>query len=386
MQTITTTAELTALCETLARSDYVAVDTEFLREQTFWPLLCLIQLAGPEAEAVVDPLAPGIDLAPFYRLMADTSTVKVFHAARQDIEIIFLKAGIVPAPVVDTQVAAMVCGFGDSISYVNLVKKTTGTDLDKSSRFTDWSRRPLSSKQLDYALADVTYLRNVYLYLKDMLEKTERTPWLQEEMAILINPATYDTSPENAWQRLKLRVKGRKSLAVLLELAAWRERLAQSLDVPRGRVLRDDALYDIANQIPASAEALGQLRTLSDGFARSQRAKEILEAVKTGLARDPKTLPKIERNEALSAEASATLELLKVLLKAAAAEHGVAPRIIADSEDLEQLATSDEADILALQGWRRTLFGEAALKLKRGELALTLVKGEVRAIPAARPD
>ena len=385
MQTITTTAELTALCETLARSDYVAVDTEFLREQTFWPLLCLIQLAGPEAEAIVDPLAPGIDLAPFYRLMADTSTVKVFHAARQDIEIIFLKAGIVPAPVVDTQVAAMVCGFGDSISYVNLVKKTTGTDLDKSSRFTDWSRRPLSSKQLDYALADVTYLRNVYLYLKDMLEKTERTPWLQEEMAILINPATYDTSPENAWQRLKLRVKGRKSLAVLLELAAWRERLAQSLDVPR-RVLRDDALYDIANQIPASAEALGQLRTLSDGFARSQRAKEILEAVKVGLARDPKTLPKIERNEALSAEASATLELLKVLLKAAAAEHGVAPRIIADSEDLEQLATSDEADILALQGWRRALFGEAALKLKRGELALTLVKGEVRAIPAARPD
>jgi ribonuclease D len=386
MQTITTTAELTALCETLARSDYVAVDTEFLREQTFWPLLCLIQLAGPEAEAIVDPLAPGIDLAPFYRLMADTSTVKVFHAARQDIEIIFLKAGIVPAPVVDTQVEAMVCRFGDSISYVNLVKKTTGTDLDKSSRFTDWSRRPLSSKQLDYALADVTYLRNVYLYLKDMLEKTERTPWLQEEMAILINPATYDTSPENAWQRLKLRVKGRKSLAVLLELAAWRERLAQSLDVPRGRVLRDDALYDIANQIPASAEALGQLRTLSDGFARSQRAKEILEAVKVGLARDPKTLPKIERNEALSAEASATLELLKVLLKAAAAEHGVAPRIIADSEDLEQLATSDEADILALQGWRRALFGEAALKLKRGELALTLVKGEVRAIPAARPD
>jgi ribonuclease D len=386
MQTITSTAELTALCETLARSDYVAVDTEFLREQTFWPLLCLIQLAGPEAEAIVDPLAPGMDLAPFYRLMADTSTVKVFHAARQDIEIIFLKAGIVPTPVVDTQVAAMVCGFGDSISYVNLVKKTTGTDLDKSSRFTDWSRRPLSSKQLDYALADVTFLRNVYVYLKDMLEKTGRTPWLQEEMAILTNPSTYDTSPENAWQRLKLRIKGRKSLAVLLELAAWRERLAQSLDVPRGRVLRDDALYDIANQIPANVEALGQLRTLSDGFARSQRAKEILEAVKIGLARDPKTLPKIERSEALSAEASATLELLKVLLKAAAAEHGVAPRIIADSEDLEQLATSDQADILALQGWRRALFGEAALKLKRGELALTLVKGEVRAVPAARSD
>ena len=384
MQTITTTPELAALCETLSRSEYVAVDTEFLREQTFWPLLCLIQLAGPEAEAIVDPLAPGIDLAPFYQLMADNSTVKVFHAARQDIEIVFLKSGVVPTPVFDSQVAAMVCGFGDSISYVNLVKKTTGTDLDKSSRFTDWSRRPLSPKQLDYALADVTYLRDVYLRLRQTLEKTERTPWLQEEMAVLTNPATYDTSPENAWQRLRLRVKGRKSLGVLVELAAWRERLAQSLDVPRGRVLRDDALYDIANQIPANAEALGQLRTLSDGFARSQRAKDILEAVKAGLARDPKTLPKVERNETLSAEASATLELLKVLLKAAAAEHGVAPRIIAGSEDLEQLAISDEADILALQGWRRALFGEAALKLKRGELALTLVGGEVRAVPAER--
>jgi ribonuclease D len=384
MQMITTTPELTALCETLGKSDFVAVDTEFLREQTFWPLLCLVQLAGPEAEAVVDPLASGLDLTPFYRLMADASTVKVFHAARQDIEIVYLKARVVPMPVFDTQIAAMVCGFGDSISYVNLVKKTTGVDLDKTSRFTDWSRRPLSTKQLDYALADVTYLRDVYLYLKQALEKTGRTPWLQEEMAVLTNPATYDTSPENAWQRLKLRVKSRKSLAVLVELAAWRERLAQQLDVPRGRVLRDDALYDIANQIPASTEALGQLRTLSDGFARSQRAKEIIEAVKAGLARDPKSLPKVERSEALSAEASATLELLKVLLKAAAAEHGVAPRIIADSDDLEQLATSDDADILALQGWRRALFGEAALKLKRGELALTLVDGEVRAVSAAR--
>lgn len=383
MRMITTTPELSALCDVLAKSEYVAVDTEFLREQTFWPLLCLIQLAGPEAEAVIDPLSPHIDLTPFYNLMADTSTVKVFHAARQDIEIVYLKSEIVPTPVFDTQVAAMVCGYGDSISYVNLVKKTTGIDLDKSSRFTDWSRRPLSEKQLDYAIADVTHLRDVYVRLKQTLEKTERTPWLQEEMGVLTSPSTYDAKPENAWQRLKLRVKGRKSLAVLIELAAWRERLAQSLDVPRGRVLRDDALYDIANQLPASTEALGQLRTLSDGFARSQRAKEIVDVVKAGLARDPKSLPKIERGEALSAEASATLELLKVLLKAAAAEHGVAPRIIADSDDLEQLATSDEADILALQGWRRTLFGDLALKLKRGELALTLVNGEVRAVPTA---
>jgi len=384
MRVITSTSELAAVCEDLAKNDYVTVDTEFLREQTFWPQLCLVQLAGVNVEAIVDPMSGGIDLAPFYKLMADPNTVKVFHAARQDIEIVVMKAGVVPAPVFDTQVAAMVCGFGDSISYVNLVKKITGSDLDKSSRFTDWSRRPLSDRQLEYALGDVTHLRGVYTHLKGELERSDRTAWLDEEMSILTNPATYDTDPDKAWQRLKLRVKGRKSLAVLVELAAWRERLAQSLDVPRGRILRDEALYDIANQIPTTAEALGQLRTLSDGFARSQRAKDIIDAVKAGLARDPKTLPRIERSEALSAEATATLELLKVLLKSAAAEHGVAPRIIADSDDLEQLATSDAPDILALQGWRRTLFGDAALKLKRGELALTLVDGEVRAVPAMR--
>jgi ribonuclease D len=386
MRVITTTSDLHSLCETLSTADFVTVDTEFLREQTFWPQLCLIQLAGPNAEAIVDPMADGLDLAPFYALMANTSVVKVFHAARQDIEIVVTKAGIVPTPVFDTQVAAMVCGFGESISYVNLVKKITGADLDKSSRFTDWSRRPLSDKQLTYALGDVTHLRDVYLHLKAHLAKSDRMAWVDEEMSILTDPATYDTDPEKSWQRLKLRVKGRKSLAVLMALSAWRERLAQAQDVPRGRILRDEALYDIANQIPATTEALGQLRTLSDGFARSARAREIIDVVQAGLERDPKSLPKVERNEALSAEASATLELLKVLLKSAAAEHGVAPRIIADSEDLELLATSNEPDILALQGWRRALFGEAAMKLKRGELALTLVGGEVRAVATRIPD
>ena len=386
MRVITSTSDLHSLCQTLSTADYVTVDTEFLREQTFWPQLCLIQLAGPDAEAVVDPMAEGLDLAPFYQLMGNSSVVKVFHAARQDIEIVVTKAGIVPTPVFDTQVAAMVCGFGESISYVNLVKKITGADLDKSSRFTDWSRRPLSDKQLTYALGDVTHLRDVYSHLKADLAKSGRMAWVDEEMSILTNPATYDTDPEKSWQRLKLRVKGRKSLAVLMALSAWRERLAQAQDVPRGRILRDEALYDIANQIPSTTEALGQLRTLSDGFARSARAREIIDVVQAGLERDPKSLPKVERNEALSAEASATLELLKVLLKSAAAEHGVAPRIIADTEDLELLATSNEPDILALQGWRRTLFGEAALKLKRGELALTLVGGEVRAVATRIPD
>ena len=384
MDVISTTADLHELCEKLSRSDFVTVDTEFLREQTFWPQLCLIQLAGPEAEAVVDPMVADLDLAPFYKLMADPNVVKVFHAARQDIEIVYTKTGMVPAPVFDTQVAAMVCGFGESISYVNLVKRINGAEIDKSSRFTDWSRRPLSEKQLVYALGDVTHLRDVYKSLKADLDASGRTEWLAEEMGTLISPETYDTDPEKAWQRLKLRVKGKKALAVLVELAAWRERLAQAQDVPRGRILRDDALYDIANQMPATPEALGQLRTLSDGFGRSQRAREIIDAVKAGLARDPKTLPKLERSDALSAEATATLELLKVLLKSAAAEHRVAPRMIADSEALEQLATEGEPDIRALHGWRRKLFGEDALRLKRGELALTLVAGEVRAVPSPK--
>ena len=268
MRVITATSELETACRELAAEPFVAVDTEFMREQTFWPELCLIQLAGPGAEMIVDPKAKGLDLAPFWSLMADTSTVKVFHAARQDIEIVYTEAGIVPAPVFDTQVAAMVCGFGESISYVNLVKKVTGQDLDKSSRFTDWSRRPLSDKQLVYALGDVTHLRDVYEHLKGELAQSGRADWLDEEIAELTDPKTYETHPDEAWQRLKLRVKNRKSLAVLMELAAWRERLAQAQDVPRGRILRDEALYDLANQMPSSTEQIGELRTLSEGFSR----------------------------------------------------------------------------------------------------------------------
>lgn len=382
MRLITTTPELADVCTVLAASDFVAVDTEFMREQTFWPHLRLIQLAGPAAEVIVDPLAPGIDLKPFYELMADEKVVKVFHAARQDVEIVFAETGKVPHPVFDSQVAAMVCGFGDSVSYVNLVKKVTGKDLDKSSRFTDWSRRPLSQKQLVYALGDVTHLRDIYRYLQGELDATGRAKWLDEEMAVLTDPRTYETHPDEAWQRLKLRVKNRKALGVLMELAAWRERLAQGQDVPRGRILRDEALYDIANQAPTSPEQLSELRTLSDGFSRSARAKEIIEAVRKGLARDPKTIPPLSQGNQLSAEATATLELLKVLLKANAARHKVAPRLIADAEDLERIAADGEADVPAMRGWRRQLFGEDALKLKRGQLALTLHKGEVVAVPA----
>lgn len=382
MRVITTTDQLAQAVRELSVHPYVTVDTEFLREQTFWPELCLIQLAGPGVELIVDPLAPELDLAPFFELMADKRVMKVFHAARQDIEIVYSEAGIIPSPVFDTQVAAMVCGFGESVSYVNLVKKVTGKDLDKSSRFTDWSRRPLSEKQLIYALGDVTHLRDIYLHLKTELEVSGRSSWLSEEMGELTDTKTYESAPDDAWRRLKLRVKNRKALAVLIELAAWRDRIAQAQDVPRGRILRDEALYDIANQAPTSVEQLGELRTLSDGFSRSARAKDIIETVKRGLARDFKTLPPLPQGQPLSAEATATLELLKVLLKAAAARHRVAPRLIADSGDLEAIAVEAEPDVPAMKGWRRQLFGEDAIRLKRGELALTLSKGEVLAIPA----
>lgn len=382
MRVITTTAELQSACDDLAKSAFVAVDTEFMRETTFWPILCLIQMATPDVEVIVDPLAPGIDLAPFYELMMNVGIVKVFHAARQDIEIVFAQTGKVPRPVFDSQIAAMVCGFNESVSYVNLVKKVTGVDLDKSSRFTDWSRRPLTQGQLTYALADVTHLRDVYRYLVAEMAAGQRTEWVAEEMAELMQTATYETLPEDAWKRLKLRVKNRKALAILIELAAWRERLAQSQNVPRGRILRDEALFDIANQAPNTVDKLSELRTLSDGFARSARAKDIVDAVKRGTDRDPKTVPPLDNPAPMSAEANATVELLKVLLKAAAARHRVAPRLIADTDELEQIASESAPPVRTLGGWRRLVFGEDALRLKRGEIALTLKRGEVVAIAA----
>ena len=382
MRVITSTADLQNACDELAKASFVAVDTEFMRETTFWPILCLIQMASPDLEVIVDPLAAGIDLAPFHALMMDQGVVKVFHAARQDVEIVFAQTGKVPKPVFDTQVAAMVCGFNESVSYVNLVKKVTGIDLDKSSRFTDWSRRPLTPGQLTYALADVTHLRDVYTYLVDEMAAGKRTEWVAEEMAELMQVSTYQTLPEDAWKRLKLRVKNRKALAILIELAAWRERLAQGQNVPRGRILRDEALFDIANQAPTTADKLSELRTLSDGFARSARAKDILDAVKRGLEADPKTVPPLSMTAPMSAEANATVELLRVLLKAAAARHRVAPRLIADTDELEQIASETVAEVRTLTGWRRIVFGEDALRLKQGHLALTLKRGEVVAIAA----
>jgi len=381
MRLIATTRDLQDTCRRLARREFVAVDTEFIREQTFWPNLCLIQLAAPGEEAIADPLAAGIDLAPFYELMADAGVVKVFHAARQDIEIVWTQARVIPTPILDTQVAAMVCGFGEAVSYVSLVKQITGRDIDKSSRFTDWSRRPLSQKQLAYALADVTHLRDIYPRLKAELEATGRARWLDEEIAELIDPKTYEAAPEHAWRRLKLRVKSRRGLAVLMELAAWRERMAQTQNKPRNRILRDEALYDIANHAPAEVAKLSELRTLSEGFARSPYASQIVEAVKRGLARDPKSVPAIREGLPLPADKTAIVELLRVLLKGCAARNKVAPRLIADADDLERLAVEDAPDIPALKGWRFELFGAQAQKLKRGEVALKVEDGEVVAVP-----
>ena len=387
MRLIQTTNDLSQFCERLAQHDFVTVDTEFIREQTFWPKLCLIQLAGPADEAIVDPLEPGIDLAPFYALMANDKVVKVFHAARQDLEIVWTQARLIPQPIFDTQVAAMVCGFGESVSYVNLVKQVTGRDLDKTSRFTDWARRPLTEKQLTYALGDVTHLRDIYKRLKAELEATGRLRWLDEEMSDLTDVRIYESRPEDAWRRLKLRVKNRKGLAVLIELAAWRERAAQAQDVPRNRILRDEALYDIASQQPTETSQLSHLRSLSEGFARSSRAREIVEAVKAGLARDIKTVPPIREGTGLPPEKAATVELLRVLLKACAARSKVAPRMIADSDDLERMAMEDEPDVPALRGWRYELFGAEAQRLKRGEVALKVSNGEVvpvAVVPASR--
>ncbi len=384
MTLITTTAALATACTRLAAHPFVTVDTEFMRETTFWPKLCLIQMAGPDDAYIVDPLAPDIDLEPFYQLMANEAVVKVFHAARQDVEIVWVQAKLIPKPLFDTQVAAMVCGFGESVSYGNLVKQIANVDIDKSSRFTDWARRPLSDKQLDYAMGDVTHLRTVYLALKAEIDKAERMHWVEEELAVLTTATSYETQPEDSWKRLKLKVRGRKSFAALIELAAWRERQAQAQDVPRNRIIRDEALYDIANQLPTEVGQLSALRTLSDGFARSSRARDIIDAVKRGLERDLKALPELVNGQPVPPEKVALVDLLRVMLKATAARNRVAPRLIADTEDLERIAIEREPDVPTLRGWRRELFGADALRLKAGELALTVKNGEVTTTPVLR--
>lgn len=376
MDMITTTEQLAEACARLARHPFVTVDTEFLRDATYYPKLCLVQLASPEEGLLVDPIAKGIDLAPLLALMADPAVVKVFHAARQDVEIIWHLGRMIPSPLFDTQIAAMVCGYGDSVGYEQLANDLAKARIDKSSRFTDWSRRPLSEAQLSYALSDVTHLRDIYLHFQQELERTGRTGWLAEEMRVLSAPGTYDLQPEDAWTRLKGRVRKPRELAILMELAAWRERQAQSRDVPRSRVLKDDALIDIVQRAPRGESELGELRSIPRGFERSQAGAEILAAVERGLERDHKTLPRLDRPQQRNAN-SAVLDLLRVLLKAVSDSERVAPKIIATIDDLEAIAADDEADVLALKGWRRTLFGDRALALKAGQLGLRMRDGRV---------
>ena len=363
----------------MAKHPFVTIDTEFLRESTYYPLLCVAQMACADEAVVVDTLAPGIDLSPFYALMANDRVMKVFHAARQDIEIVWHAAKLIPHPIFDTQVAAMVLGYGDSISYDQLVQRITGDTLDKSHRFTDWTRRPLSEPQLRYAISDVTHLRDVYLKLVDDLKQRGRAEWVEDEMRILTSPETYRLEPGNAWQRLKTRVRKPKELAVLIEVAAWREREAQARDVPRGRVLKDEVIADIAVQAPTSSDKLKHLRSLPKGFERSRWGEAIIEAVTRGLERDPKTLPRPARVQ-VAANGGAVVELLKVLLRMISESHHVAAKVIATVDDLERIAADDNADVPALSGWRHDLFGEKALALKHGKLALAIEKGRVTVV------
>ena len=379
MVPITTTGELRAVCERMARQHYITVDTEFLRESTYYPLLCVAQMASEDEAVVIDALAQDIDLDPFFSLLNDEHVIKVFHAARQDIEIVWHMSGKIPHPIFDTQVASMVLGYGDSISYDQLVQRVTGDHLDKSNRFTDWTRRPLTDAQLVYAISDVTHLRDVYLKLDEDLHKRGRANWVSAEMAILTSPETYRADPERAWERLKTRVRKPKDLAVLMEVAAWREREAQTRDVPRSRVLKDDVLGDVAIQHPTTVEKLGHLRSLPKGFERSRWGEQIVEAVKRGMERDPKTLPRLERHRGAQ-NGGATVELLKVLLRMTAESYGVAAKVIATVDDLDRIAADDQADVPALKGWRRELFGEKALRLKHGQLALAVERGRVVAV------
>lgn len=371
MEPITTTDGLAEACRVFAKAPFVTVDTEFIRETTFWPELCLIQMASDDLAVIVDPLAPGIDLAPFFDLMADENVIKVFHAARQDLEIVYKLGGLLPAPMFDTQIAAMVCGFGESIAYDQLVAKTTEGRIDKTSRFTDWRRRPLSEQQLVYALADVTFLRDVYKVLKARIAAEGRDDWLDDEMAVLANPETYDVHPDDVWKRLKLRVRKPIELAILKEVAAWREREARTRDQPRGRIMKDDTIYEIAQQQPRDEQTLSRLRTIPKGFERSHNGKEILAAIERAMAIPKSELPAIPKLPNLPEGTAAAVEFLKVLLKIVVDEEGVAGKMIASGDDLEQLAAyGAEAEIPAMSGWRRTIFGDRALELLEGKAAL----------------
>ncbi|HUN46615.1 MAG TPA: ribonuclease D [Stellaceae bacterium] len=380
MTLITDKDALTEFCARQATAEFVTVDTEFMRDRTYWPELCLVQVAGPKEAAAIDPLAPDMDLAPLFALMANTQVLKVFHAARQDIEIFHKMMGAVPAPLFDTQVAAMVCGFGESASYETLAGKLAGARIDKSARFTDWSHRPLTERQIQYALTDVVPLRTVYEKLQGRLKRNDRASWLDEEIKILTDPGTYTIDPRESWRRFKLRGSNRRTLALLRELAAWREIAAQQRNLPRNRILRDEQLLEIASHAPSGPPDLARTRGIGKGFVDGKLGAEVLEVVKHALALPEEAHPEPPPRRDLPPGIGPLVDLLRVLLKLRCEEHGVAQKLVASAEDLELIAANDQAEVPALSGWRRELFGSDALDLKHGRLALTAGTNQIRLV------
>ena len=382
---ITGTDALAALCERLSTEPYVTVDTEFMRERTYWPELCVVQLGGVADVAVVDALAPGLDLAPLGRLMANQAVVKVFHAARQDVEIFLQLFGAVPIPLFDTQVAAMVAGFGDQVGYDSLVAGLAGGSIDKAHRFSDWSARPLSPAQVAYAAADVTHLRTVYERLTARLDREGRTPWVAEEMAALAEPATYRPDPDTMWERLRPRTSNRRMLAALRAAAAWREREAQRINIPRQRLVRDESLLEVAATMPADADALARIRGVTRGFAEGAAGQTLLAALAESQALPDDALPEARAARDGARPSPALVALLKVLLAEKAESHDVAPKLLASSDDIDRLATEEEPDVPALHGWRLGVFGEDALALKQGRIALGVAGKRVKLIRSQEP-
>jgi len=384
MKLITTTDELAAFCKPLADTEFIAVDTEFMRERTYWPKLCLAQVAGPDEAAAIDALAEGIDLSPLDELMANPKVLKVFHAARQDLEIFYLRMNKVPGPLFDTQVAAMVCGHGEAASYESLATKLAKARIDKSSRFTDWSRRPLSERQITYALSDVTHLRVVYEKLRRQLEKSGRLPWIAEEMAVLNDPGTYRADPELAWRRLKPRGASPRLLGILKEVAAWRERTAQRIDIPRQRLLRDEQLLEIASHAPKTIEELAMTRGLGRGFAEGWQGRELLEAIERARKVPDSELPTRDKAPEQLRAPSAVVDLLRTLLKMKAEQAGVAARLVASADELDRMAAG-KRDVHALSGWRKEIFGDDAVALIEGRLALSLQGDQAKLISVPVP-
>ena len=378
MELIKTNKELKEACKTLSKAKFITIDTEFIREKTYWSQLCLIQVCSGELELIIDPLEEEIDLTPFIKILNKKSILKILHSGRQDIEIFYKISGKIPYPIFDTQIAAMVCGFGDSVGYEKLVDKVLRKKIDKSSRFSNWAKRPLTKKQLNYAIGDVTHLYEIYPILNDTLKEKKRTKWLDEELKILTSESTYDTNPKQAYKRLKIRGYDVKTRGVTFQLARWREEKAQKNDIPRGRVLRDDIIYELASMKPKSINEIMSLRSFENGFRLKEgRINEIQEQILIGLSLNNDSIPELPERRKLPHGTNSRVSLLKILLNSISEESGVAQKLIASTRDLEDLIADDSADIKTLKGWRFDLFGKRALDFKNGKVAITMEENNV---------